>query len=191
MARLPDAEQERIERYYKWQDRHARLFARLLLRKGLIGLGASSNCLQMLQYNNYDRPYLEGNIDFNITHSGEYVLCALVLNERIGVDIEGIRNIDFHDFSQFMSNEEWRRIHHAPDPSHEFYRWWTLKESIIKADGRGLSAPLKHIHIQSNRATLDENTWYFNELHIAKGYACHLACSSEDQEIHLRRIRFQ
>ncbi|MDR2383938.1 MAG: 4'-phosphopantetheinyl transferase superfamily protein [Prevotellaceae bacterium] len=34
------------------------------------------------------------------------------------------------------------------NPFFTFYDYWTIKESVIKAEGRGLSIPLKNIFVK-------------------------------------------
>ena len=51
-----------------WEDRHASLYGKLLLKKGLQDLGQDSS-LTNLKFTEYNRPYLEGKLDFNISSS--------------------------------------------------------------------------------------------------------------------------
>ena len=88
------------------------------------------------------KPRLLGqpDIHFNLSHSGPWVLCALH-RERVGVDVEEVRLRDGLPAKIVMSPEEFRHFERlAPLPARDyFYRLWTLKESLLKAMGTGLS----------------------------------------------------
>src|ERR1044072_4992363 len=139
---MPEPLQEKNLKYLRWQDRHAHLFGKMLLGEALQKFGLDSTCLHTLQYNEYDRPYIPGDIDFNISHAGEYVLCAIGRNVRLGIDIEKIHAVDFSDFENVMTDEQWKIIKNNDNPLKTFFSYWAIKESVIKADSRGLSIPL-------------------------------------------------
>lgn len=92
------------------------------------------------------RPYLSGFeevFDFNLSHSGEWVVCAAGQPE-IGVDIERIQPIDLELARRCFSAVEYRRWLGYPASQRltRFYELWTLKESYLKAMGKGLAIPL-------------------------------------------------
>ncbi len=97
----------------------------------------------------YDRPFLKHpvkNLDFNISHSGDYV--ALVVGgSRAGIDVEMIKPIDFNMAEDCFHDREIEYLFSRPQGRQErFFRIWTLKESFIKAIGHGLSYPLKNFY---------------------------------------------
>ena len=142
---LPQEMQHKVGRYMRWQDAHSSLIGKLLLIEGLKKYGYDHTRLQDIRYSKYDRPYLD-DLEFNISHSGQYVLCALSNNAKIGVDVEEVRPIDFNDFDRQFTKAEWDVIHSFADPLHGFYNMWTKKEAIVKADGKGLNIPLEDIN---------------------------------------------
>lgn len=83
-------------------------------------------------------------IQFNISHSGDYVLCALGQNE-LGADIEHIRKADDRLYARVLSDRERHWLEKQADKNKAFIRLWTLKESYIKATGEGLRAELKKV----------------------------------------------
>ncbi|WP_333874633.1 4'-phosphopantetheinyl transferase family protein [Methylobacter sp.] len=173
---LPNEIQQKILRYHRWQDRHAALFGRVLLKLALLEAGYPSSCLESLKLDNYNRPSIDSNIDFNISHSEAYVLCALSENGRIGIDIEYIKDIEMIYYSDFMSNSEWHNIIHDKAPISRFYHYWTLKESVMKADGRGLNIPPKDIISYQDYAVVDNKKWGLKKIPIPHNeYCCHLA----------------
>lgn len=105
--------------------------------------------------NEYGKPYLKGypQFNFNISHSGDYVLCA-VDDKNIGIDIEEIKYIEYKEIAKtFFSAKEIGYIinHDLKCQLDRFYEMWTLKESYIKCCGQGLSIPLKSFSIEINQ----------------------------------------
>ena len=176
LSLLPAEMQNRNRRFRQWKDRLLHLAGKLLLLQALQDFGYDNQVLCLLRYNEYGRPYLPGaDIDFNIAHSGDYVLCAVGQQARLGVDIEKISQVDFADFTNVMTPEQWARINNSPDPLHSFFNCWAIKESVIKADSRGLSIPLNDIFIGNETATCNGRTWYLKQLNIDEGYCAFLA----------------
>ncbi len=191
LNQLPKSYQNRINRYRRWQDQHSALLSQLLLRQALLTVGYDQNCLEQLHSGEHGRPFIvDSHWDFNLSHSGEYVVCALLNQGRGGIDIERIKPIEVNDFKREMSAEEWAIIS-TPKISYEkFYDYWTMKESVMKADGRGLYLPLREIILQNRRALVGNTIWYLQKVTIHPDYACHLATSWEKIEVHLNEMQF-
>ena len=187
---LPCFIQEQIARYQRWQDQTACLLGKRLLLSALVEHGCSEDCLGGLQFNQYGRPYIDWPGDFNLSHSGEIAVCAISKGSRLGIDVEFNRPIDLKDFRQYMSPFEWDNINHAPEPLTRFYDYWTAKESVIKADGRGLSAPLDEAKVQQSQAALSGTTWRLYPLHLADRHTCSLACDLPQADVRLTYIDF-
>jgi 4'-phosphopantetheinyl transferase len=177
LSLLPPDVQERNSRYIRWQNRHSHLLGKLLLIEALKKHGIDTDFWDYVEHNSYERPYLTlQGYDFNISHSGNYVMCAVGRNIRLGVDIEENRNIDFKNFLGIMTPEQWDEIRRADYPIKEFYRYWTIKESVIKADGRGFSIPLDKLILNHNHTVLvDEKLWFVQELPVHNQYNAALA----------------
>lgn len=105
--------------------------------------------------NQYGKPYLKdySNFNFNISHSGDYVLCA-VDNKSIGIDVEEVKHIDYEGIAKgFFTTKEFDYIinQDLKFQLNRFYEIWTLKESYIKCCGQGLSMPLKSFSIEVDK----------------------------------------
>jgi len=86
-------------------------------------------------------------ISFNLSHSGELIACAVApVGQRVGVDVEDLaRDRRFDRLAdRFFAPSEAARVRSAvaADKPLCFYRYWTLKESYIKARGLGMALPL-------------------------------------------------
>lgn len=184
---LTDSLRDKHFRYRRWQDRTANLYSIILLIQGLQKYGHDYSQLEHLRYTLNGRPYLSGTLDFNISHSGDYIICAIGNEIRLGVDIEQIKPVEFSDFHDLMSEEQWKLIKNAVDPLKAFFKYWAIKESIIKADGRGLSIPLNDIIITEKMAYY-ENRWHLKELEIDEDYCTCLASNQEEAFISLEFV---
>ena len=187
---LPVDQKERNQQFVGWQDRYSHLFGRMLLKCGLEVYGYEENCLTKVQYNKYDRPYLNDKLDFNISHSGNYVICAMGLDLKLGIDIEKVQEIEFKDFKSVMTEEQWHEIKYSESPLWFFYRYWTIKESVIKADSRGLSIPLQDIQVKNNKVEYDNSIWYLFQLNIDSEYCACLATNATKVNISFKFIDF-
>ncbi|MBU0485489.1 MAG: 4'-phosphopantetheinyl transferase superfamily protein [Proteobacteria bacterium] len=193
MTTLPGSIRDAISRFQRWEDRQASLYGKLLLREALTLNGADPDCLEHLRLDRYGRPYLEERVDFNISHSGEFVVCAVTSFGKIGVDVERVRALDIVEFQKYISPENWQEINRQEDPLRSFFDHWTMRESVIKADGRGLSIPLDNLAVKNGAVALEGKEWFLRKLDLAPDYCCHLATDRNDLEIMLHKgveIRF-
>nr|WP_238789543.1 4'-phosphopantetheinyl transferase superfamily protein [Streptococcus mutans] len=100
----------------------------------------SKSPIEKIQFeeNNYGKPRVKGwNLNYNVSHSGNYVVLA-INNKDIGIDIQEKFEIDF-GVLQFFHKFEQKAI--QKDPS-LFFTFWSLKESYLKYLGVGLSRSL-------------------------------------------------
>ncbi|WP_333820164.1 4'-phosphopantetheinyl transferase family protein [Ohtaekwangia sp.] len=188
---LPGAITDKFLKFIRWQDAHAALMGKLLLKEGLKDMGYCMN-LENLKYTIYNRPYLDNcPIDFNISHSGEYVLCALSTTCSVGIDIEQVRPVDLSDFESQWTLQELDNIRRSDDSLRQFYNYWTRKEAVIKANGKGLSLSLNKINATIDRISIEGKNWYVKEIFISDDYCSHLATDVEiDKPITINRIDF-
>jgi 4'-phosphopantetheinyl transferase len=80
---------------------------------------------------------------FNVSHSRGIVLIALAADGEIGVDVEYVnRDIEVEEVGRTAFHvNDLARIERAAardEKVTEFFRCWTRKEAVAKADGRGL-----------------------------------------------------
>lgn len=180
-------------RAFNFRDLNSRLTflaGKLLLMEGWRQLNLSHS-LTDIMYNKYQKPYVYGSANFNISHSYNCVVCAISKECVVGVDVEYKLKINFRDFTHLWTINEMKLLNDSNDVSNQFYRIWTRKESIIKADGRGLSIPLNEIDVVDNEVYLNEKKWYLKELHINNTFAAHLASDDHaNSDFTLARINF-
>ncbi len=136
-------------------------------------------------YDGYGKPHLtSGALHFNISHSGEWVAAA-VGTGAAGVDVEQVKFIDLDIAESVFSPRERETLFSLPEGErlNHFYQLWTLKESLIKAVGKGLSMTLTDYTITFDREpiTVYGNLpahYYFRQYKPASGYWL-AACSTD------------
>lgn len=177
--RLPKQMVERMSTFRFNRDKLLYLFGKLLLADGFKEKGIKEPILDKIKIDNFGRPFLPAyeNIDFNITHSGEYAVVAIGENCRVGVDIEKIVNIDFKEVYTTMSEVQWKEILTDAESLLKFYEYWTIKESVLKSTGIGITTQLDMIETAKNPLPFHGSQWYIHQLKIDKGYSSHLACN--------------
>lgn len=183
---MPGDVREKAAKYRRWQDAQAFLWGRYLLATGLQAFQFDKKLLEQMQYTAYNKPYLPIPLDFNISHSGDYILCALSTG-KTGVDIEQIRPLVIDDFTSCFSEHELATIQNSSDVYQEFFRHWTVKEAVIKAEGKGMYLPLNTIPV-ADKLEIEGNTWFIHQLDIAPGYLAHLATSAANTAIEIKWI---
>jgi 4'-phosphopantetheinyl transferase len=102
----------------------------------------------------YGKPFLASreNFHFNVSHSGNIVLCALADNE-IGCDCEFISTDNkIEDIKIVYTDNEYKTIRslHGGDKILFCHKIWALKESYLKCAGIGLSEEPAAIEVSFN-----------------------------------------
>lgn len=178
LLELPAAMQTKVCQFRRWEDSHTALMGKILLREIASTYFNFPDILDQISYSETKKPEVAGSVSFNISHSEDLVVCVMGDNCRLGVDVEKIVDVDFTHLQDYMTESEWNQIQHAKDPNEAFLKYWTQKEAVIKADGRGLSIPTKEVKIQNSLETIGPTSLYTLEVNLAKGYACHIASSN-------------
>lgn len=147
---LTPRERQKNERFLRWQDAQSNLLGRIAIRSMILErFGIEPEDISFAT-NDYGKPYVEGIKDFhfNISHSNEWVV-IVGNNSQVGIDIEKICTVDLEIAEQFFSMKEYEMLAKKSLDLRKifFYDLWTLKESYIKADGRGLYIPLNSFSI--------------------------------------------
>ena len=119
-------------------DKRRMLLARMLLRYVLTKHeGYQGPHFPHLHYQQFGKPTIMGmKGEFNISHAGAWAVCAYNPLGDIGVDIEKRVPIDIHDYKAMLTADEFTALMQN-NSNVDFFRLWSLKEAIIKADGRG------------------------------------------------------
>ncbi len=189
---LSEDERARHDRLHFARDRRQFLAAHALLREVLaLYTGQAASRLEFFR-GSHGKPSLAGGPAFNLSHSGPWCVLAVGDVPDIGVDVEAHRpSRRFSGLARQCFAPSERRAFEAlaeAEQADHFYRLWTLKESFIKAAGKGLSMPLRQFAFDCDlpRGRLDlafdpaleerHSDWGFHSLDALPGAS--LACCS-------------
>lgn len=176
----------KTDRYRFSEDKQLSLGAGVLLKYALSYLGISEN-IDGIVYGENEKPYFRNKgVYFNLSHSGDYAVCAVSTCE-IGCDIEKIKPLKLSIAEKFFTENEYKHILSEPTDEKKndiFYRYWTLKESFMKATGLGMGLMLNSFEIVigdeiSIRQSVDTNKYSFKEYDNISGYKCAICTLGE------------
>ncbi len=139
-------------RFAKDQDRY--LITRALVRTVLSRYAAVEPQQWCFAENAYGRPEIANEapgcaaISFNLSHTDGLIVLGVAQQRALGVDAENAhaKKASASLADRFFSQQESAALRAIPHElrTERFYEYWTLKESYIKARGKGLSIPLDH-----------------------------------------------
>lgn len=128
------------------------------------------------------------NVDFNVSHSGDYGMVAISSLHRVGIDIQQYDPVlEWWKLAPTtLSFSECAHIHKLPKEQQlaTFYVCWTAKESLLKCAGIGLRYDLSQIslplHMQriftwSMKSMSRLVEYVASPIHVPSGYSAHLA----------------
>ena len=99
--------------------------------------------IRFLRSGNGKPEVLNSPLHFNLSHSGDFVLCA-VSEAEIGADIEVMRPVSPKLIARVCTAEEKEFI---GKDERIFFQIWTAKEALAKYYGSGLSGDLKLLSV--------------------------------------------
>lgn len=124
------------------------------------------------QYKENGKPYFKNYpYYFSLSHSGDYVVCALSGRE-VGADLQIHRAADLERLAvRYFSPAEIDAFRQAGDREAFFFRLWARKEAYGKLTGKGIADALgKDLWSAEGRADGDE-AFYFEENDGLPGYS--------------------
>lgn len=144
-----------------------------------------------IEYNQFGKPFMKKikNFSFNISHSGDWVVCAYGKSE-LGVDIEKIQSKTTEIIEKCFSKYEQEYVNNSfgKERENRVIQIWTLKESYIKYFGIGLTKRLnsysvcdKYGEIIDKLYVNDEQIFLENYLFDSNYYLA--TCSKENNAI--------
>ncbi len=144
----------------------------------------------------------QGEIRFNVSHSGELALIAVAQTQNVGVDVEAMReDVETDKLAErFFSVQEREAIRAlAPEQRVQaFFRCWTCKEALLKAQGVGLFRSLNSFDVEVNPAlparllgtrpdAAECGRWHLYDIHVPSGYAAAVAIEGSVSSIRVLR----
>ena len=190
-AGISPVQRARIERLARESDRRRAQAAEVIMRRVLSShLGVSQDEIKV-ERDQFNKPFLPGtDIFFNLSHSADRVACA-VDTAPLGVDLERIRPLPemMEIVTRYFSTEKQLTLESCPEPDRLecFFTLWTLKESFVKAEGKGLSIPLNSFSMkvaEDGSALLEdhpeESKWSLHSYSIGVHYKLAVCATTSD-----------
>jgi len=198
---LSEEEKERAARFHFAADRDHFIASHGCLR-GVLARYLHCEPQQFrFSTNSHGKPAVNGqNVEFNLSHSGDFALIVIAQEGKVGVDVERIRSgISSHVIAQqYFSAFEFEELQSLPLEQREtaFFTCWTRKEAYIKAQGQGLSLPLESFDVSlipNEPATLratrpnpeEAARWTLFALDVDPCYQAAVAAEGKDLQIRL------
>ncbi|QQK81517.1 4'-phosphopantetheinyl transferase superfamily protein [Salicibibacter cibi] len=147
--KLPKISQEKIKRFHYLEDAYrSALGETLVLHLLEKKYGATVRKGIRKEITEYGKPYFPQYplFHYNQSHAGEWVACGLY-HQEIGVDVECIQPIDKNILKSCFTSSERSFIFHADDSDAAACQVWSMKESYVKAEGRGLFLPVDSFEV--------------------------------------------
>lgn len=182
---LADDERQRARQFHFHRDRRAFTVAKGAARRILAHyLDADPRSLTF-DRGTFGKPFLRsGELQFNLSHSGEFALLAVAREREVGVDVEEIREIEDAAMiaERYFSPGESKKlctVLGSTQRATAFFNCWTRKEAFIKAIGEGLSHPLDTFEVtflpqEKVELRLEGTTthrWMLKALHVSERYS--------------------
>lgn len=187
---LPYERLKKVEEQKQVNGRYLSAAAGYLLQIALndLGLVNPDICL-----NEHGKPYLkEGGVYFNLSHSGTVAVCALSSHE-VGVDVQQVKSLSDKLVKSVCTAEEYDFVMQEADGADQrFCRLWTVKESVIKCLGKGLSLSPSRVGVNlstPHRITIDgvDTNLHFKEYDL-DGYAVAVCSICENFSSDINKI---
>jgi len=155
-----------------------------LLAQGTELIDVTQVDLSALVTDTHGRPYIPGVPDFNISHSGDLVACAIARHCRVGMDVERIRNVNTTKLRRFLGED---RPESDSSPS-DFFADWAAREATVKASGKIGLARIARVQLSGGLARVDDETWRLHFPKLASDYAACLATDVSDVKLQVQDL---
>ena len=180
---LPEIKQQQVKRLRQQSDQVLSLAGLQLLKIGISDLSHSPFTLAQLQFPDKAKPFFEGNIDFNISHSGDIVCCVISDSAKVGIDLELQRDVTPSTINKFLGETaDLVKEISEENKIQLFFDIWTKNEAIIKAANHGSIFNMHDIKHENAASHYQNEFWYTYPVDIVPAddnneYTCHIACS--------------
>lgn len=180
---LSEREQEKAGRMFIQKDKERYVVSKFCLRT-ILALCSNKDAHEVeFIFHEHKKPTVK-DIEFNISHTGDYVLIA-VSPKPVGIDVEYL-NTEF-DFKSILditfSKKEIDFIGNGDINPANFYAMWTRKEALLKASGEGVSDNLHLIDCLSEYLERNKEVFKMRTFMIDDSYVASIATSLDQKEL--------
>ena len=177
-------------RIYREADRYRFLAGRYLLKHLLSAVtGADANrMLSQIRYSETRRPFIPGVADFSISHSGNYVICALSESGKVGIDIEEIRPLNLAVHERILTSYEKMELEKNNYSMDEFFRIWAMKEATSKLLGAGIQIPFEKLETGKDSVVYQGREYCVEELKFDPAYISYVAVETGEPLVRMEEV---
>lgn len=138
LSSLPVWRREKALQYKKLDDRKRSVLAFVLLQRALRDEYGIAEIPEFV-YNEFGKPFLLNlPIHFSLSHCRDAIACA-VSDHNVGIDVETIVPYNPDVARRVCTAAELEMLEQSANKDVDFIKLWTMKESISKYKGMGLS----------------------------------------------------
>lgn len=148
---LTESRREEALKRKRPRERQLCLAAEILLNRALELSGTDVAIPAVYSRNPYGKPYLplHTGIHINWSHSGTWAVCA-ISDREVGIDLQDSGKEPKEALvRRMLQPEELAFYERVPEEQRKsiFYRYWTVKESFLKAVGTGFHMSLDTFYV--------------------------------------------
>ncbi|MGN1419769.1 MAG: 4'-phosphopantetheinyl transferase family protein, partial [Acutalibacteraceae bacterium] len=137
---LPKEKREKISEYKNLRAKKESILGWYLFSCGCREFHVQN---RKLRFGENGKPGFENEpIFFNISHTDGFVCCAFS-EFPVGIDAEKVHDFKFSVAERVLCQNELEVLKKSRNQPKTFIRLWTLKESFLKQNGKGIAAGLK------------------------------------------------
>ena len=191
LSELSQQKRSSIQRLIHYRDRITSLAGLRLLSLCAQDEGIRDFKLSDVEYPQPGKPFWKNNndsFDFNISHSGNFILITASTTLKVGVDVEEIRQLKRLSFKTIMSADELTEIQQTPVI---FFELWSKKEAVVKAANTVGLARMSDVSLKQDMAALDEQQWFLKSINLDSQYAINMATSKAVDELIVKQIQIK
>ena len=178
---LPHKLQQKIGTYKSKHDQQLRICGKLMLYQLMSDFELTPEYgLNDIEYDYFNKPFINENFNFSIAHSEDFVVCAAASKKSIGIDIEKIKPRDILLLKEYFTKEEWLFLEERKYNLEYFYYLWTRKEAVLKAIGKGIYEEMQQVPVLKNEIIYNRQSYYIYDITIDTNYKIAVACNIKD-----------
>ena len=158
---MSEEKREKVKRLKKDRDKKLSVCGEMLAKRAISELTGKNAEEIVFEIKKSGKPFCQNaDIEFSISHSGEYVVCA-VSTHRVGIDIQIVTPYNDKTAKKVCSEEEIKKIEESSDKAREFIKIWTKKEAVLKRDEKSIfSSDIKTCLLDENIKTIEFKDYF-------------------------------
>lgn len=128
------------------------------------------------------KPCWPGGLEFNISHTADWVACVATRGVSVGIDVEAVGRVSPAILRRVASSAE---VALAGATALGATHLWTRKEAVVKAAG-GTVSDAREVTVSQAHAEFRGRLWYFAGPDMLEGQTLAIAAARADLSVELR-----